>query len=242
MTRRLTYGLIAVAVLLALAGGGVYVYFFSSLRTSPQALGLQTASPAATATPGASASTGDLAGKWTVSSGSVVGYRVKELFAGQSTKHEAVARTSTVSGGITVAGDPTSGYTIMSISITANLSGLHSVDQVAGRDVSQRDGVVSRQLQVQQFPNATFVATTASIPGPVAASKVSTTVQGDLTIHGVTKTVTATVQSQVVGGTVEVAGSASFAMSDFGVSPPFAPFVTVDSQVVVEFDIFLAKG
>jgi polyisoprenoid-binding protein YceI len=237
MTRRLTFGLIAVAVLLALAGGGVYVYFFSSLRTSPQALGLQTASPAATAT----ASTSDMAGKWTVTSSSVVGYRVKELFAGQSTKHEAVARTSTVSGGITVAGDATSGYTITSISVAANLDGLHSVDQVAGRDVSQRDGVVSRQLEVQQFPNATFVATTASIPGPVTASKVSTTVQGDLTIHGVTKTVTATVQSQVVGGKVEVAGSAAFAMSDFGVSPPFAPFVTVDSQVVVEFDIFLAK-
>lgn len=240
MTRRLTFGLIAAAVLLALAGGGVYVYFFSSLRTSPQALGLQTPSPTATA--GASASTGDLAGKWTVSSSSVVGYRVKELFAGQSTKHEAVARTSTVSGGITVAGDATSGYTITSISITANLSGLHSVDQVAGRDVSQRDGVVSRQLAVQQFPNATFVAATTSIPGPVTASKVSTTLQGDLTIHGVTKGVTATVQSQVVGGKVEVAGSAAFAMSDFGVSPPFAPFVTVDSQVVVEFDILLAKA
>jgi polyisoprenoid-binding protein YceI len=239
MSRRLTFGLIALVVLLALAGGGVYVYFFSSLRTSPQALGLQTASPTATA--GASASTSDLAGKWTVGSSSVVGYRVKELFAGQSTKHEAVARTSTVTGGITVAGDATSGYTITSISITANLSGLHSVDQVAGRDVSQRDGVVSRQLEVQQFPNATFVATSAAIPGPVTASKVSTTVQGDLTIHGVTKAVTATVQSQVVGGKVEVAGSAAFAMSDFGVSPPFAPFVTVDSQVVVEFDIFLAK-
>ena len=240
MTRRLTIGLIAVALLVALAGGGVYVYFFSSLRTSPQALGLQPASPAATAT--ASTSTTELAGKWTVTTGSVVGYRVKELFAGQSTKHEAVARTSTVSGGIAVAGDAARGYTITSISITADLGGLHSVDQVAGRDVSQRDGVVSRQLQVQQFPTATFVATSASIPGPVTASKVSTTVQGNLTIHGVTKAVTATVQSQLVGGKVEVAGSAAFAMSDFGVSPPFAPFVTVDAQVVIEFDIFLARA
>jgi polyisoprenoid-binding protein YceI len=240
MSRRLTFGLIAVAVLVALAGGGAYVYFFSSLRTSPQQLGLQTPSPSATAS--ASASTTDLAGKWTVTSGSLVGYRVKELFVGQSTKHEAVARTSTVSGGITVAGDATSGYQITSISITADLGALHSVDQVAGRDVTQRDGVVSRQLAVQQFPNAAFVATTASIPGPVSASRVSTTVQGDLTLHGVTKTVTATAQSQLVGGKVEVAGSAAFAMSDFGVSPPVAPFVTVDGQVVVEFDIFLARA
>lgn len=240
MTRRLTFGLIAVAVLLALAGGGVYAYFFSSLRTSPQQLGLQTATPTATASE--TPSTTGLAGKWTVTTGSVVGYRVKELFVGQSTKHEAVARTSTVSGALTVAGDATSGYQITSIAITADLSGLHSVDQVAGRDVTQRDGVVSRQLQVQQFPNATFVATTASIPGPVTASKVSTTLEGNLTIDGVTKAVTATVQSQLVGGKLEVAGSAAFAMSDFGVSPPFAPFVTVDTQVVVEFDIFLAKS
>jgi hypothetical protein len=31
-------------------------------------------------------------------------------------------------------------------------------------------------------------------------------------------------------------------MSQFNVSPPSAPFVTVDSQVVVEFDIFFTKG
>jgi len=241
MSRRLSVGLIAVAVLLALAGGGVYVYFFSSLRTSPQQLGLQTASPAASASSTSSPSTG-LAGAWTVTTGSRAGYRVKELFAGQSTKHEAVARTSQVSGGITIAGDATSGYQISAITVTANLTALHSVDQVAGRDVSQRDGVVSRQLEVQQFPNATFTATSADIPGPVTASTVSTTIQGELTVHGVTKAVTATVQSQVAGGNIEVAGSVMTDMGQFNVSPPFAPFVTVDTQVVVEFDIFLTKS
>jgi polyisoprenoid-binding protein YceI len=240
MGRRLTLGLVAAAVLLALAGGGVYAYFFSGLRSSPQQLSLGSPSPAATATPSGSAT--DLTGKWTVTSSSQVGYRVKELFAGQSAKHEAVARTSGVSGGMTVSGDATSGYKVTSITITADLTGLHSVDQVAGRDVSQRDGVVSRQLEVQQFPNATFTATGAAIPGPVTGSPVSTTVQGALTIHGVTKTVTATVQSQVVGGKIEVAGSVAADMSEFGVTPPFAPFVTVDSQVVVEFDIFFAQA
>jgi hypothetical protein len=56
---------------------------------------------------------------------------VQELFAGQSSKHEAVARTSQVSGGITATGDATSGYQISAITITANLGALHSVDQVA---------------------------------------------------------------------------------------------------------------
>jgi len=240
MNGRLTLGLVAAGVLLALGSGGVYVYFFSSLRTSPQQLAL--ASPSASASATASPSSTGLAGQWTVASGSQVGYRVKELFAGQTSKHEAVARTSTVSGSITVTGDATGGYQVTSITITADLTGLHSVDTVAGRDVTQRDGVVSRQLEVQQFPNATFTATGASIAGPVTTSTVSTTVQGQLTIHGVTRTVTATVQSQVVNGKVEVAGSVTATMSDFGVSPPFAPFVTVDSQVVMEFDIFLTKS
>jgi hypothetical protein len=31
-------------------------------------------------------------------------------------------------------------------------------------------------------------------------------------------------------------------MTDFGVSPPSVPFTTVDSQVTIEFDIFLAKA
>jgi len=242
MSRRVPIGLIAVAVLLALAGGGVYVYFFSSLRSSPQQLGLQAASPTAGASATGTPSTTDLAGTWTVTTGSQAGYRVNELFGGQSTKHEAVSRTSQVSGGITVAGDAASGYQISAITVTANLTALHSVDQVAGRDVSQRDGVVSRQLEVQQFPNATFTATSAAIPGPVTASTVSTTVRGNLTIHGVTKAVNAAVQSQVVGGKIEVAGSVTTEMSQFNVSPPFAPFVTVDTQVVVEFDIFLARA
>jgi hypothetical protein len=31
-------------------------------------------------------------------------------------------------------------------------------------------------------------------------------------------------------------------MTDFGVSPPQVPFVTVDSAVVIDFDIFLTKA
>src|SRR5712664_2661160 len=153
-----------VVAVIALAGGGAYVYFFSSLRSSPDALGLS-ASPSAQAssTPSA-ATTGSLAGSWTVTTGSIAGYRVKELFVGETSKHEAVARTSNVRGSLTVSGD-SSGYQVTAITITAVLTGLHSVDTVAGRDVSQRDGFVSRQMNLQQFPDATFIATSVSIAG-----------------------------------------------------------------------------
>jgi polyisoprenoid-binding protein YceI len=183
-----------------------------------------------------------LAGQWKVTTGSIAGYRVKELFAGESAKHEAVARTSTVSGGLTVGGDAASGYQVSAITITVNLGDLHSVDSVVGRNVTQRDGIVDRQLEVLQFPEATFVASVVSIPGPVAGQQVSVSIPGRLTIHGVTKDVTVTAQAQVSGDRIEIAGSVPATMAEFGVSPPFAPFVTVDSAVTIEFDIFLARS
>src|SRR6185312_16352705 len=125
MRERLIVAAVAVAAVLALGGGGVYVYFFSGLRTSPSALGLSSPSPAADATTSPSAASSGLAGRWKVASGSLAGYRVKELFAGESAKHEAVARTSTVSGGLTVSGDATSGYQVSAITITVNLGDLH---------------------------------------------------------------------------------------------------------------------
>ena len=230
----------AVIAVIALAGGGAYVYFFSGLRSSPNALGLS-ASPSAQASTSPSASTaGSLAGSWTVTTGSLAGYRVKELFVGETSKHEAVARTSTVTGSLTVAGAST-GYQVSAVTITAVLTGLHSVDTVAGRDVSQRDGFVSRQMNLQQFPSATFTASSVSVTGSTSGP-VDLSLPGKLTIHGVTKDVTASAKAQLSGSKVEVAGSVSIVMTDYGVTPPSVPFTTVDPQVTIEFDIFMTKA
>ena len=239
MRRRLIITAAAGVAMFVLAGGGAYVYFFSGLRSSPSALGLSaTASPAATGTP-TPAATG-VAGKWTVTTGSLAGYRVKELFIGQTSKHEAVARTSTVTGGLTVTGD-LRGYQVTGITFTAALTDLHSVDSVAGRDVTQRDSFVSRQMNLQQFPNATFTASAGSVPATDGSGKVDVSATGKLTIHGVTKDVTVTAQAQLTGGKIEIAGNLSIEMTDYGVSPPSVPFTTVDSQVTIEFDLFLTK-
>src|SRR5947207_2696189 len=83
------------------------------------------AAPAAAATPGA------VAGNWAVATGSVVGYRVREQFVGQSSPHEAVARTSDVTGSVTVTQD-SSGLTAANLTFTAQVGTLKSVDTVAG--------------------------------------------------------------------------------------------------------------
>jgi polyisoprenoid-binding protein YceI len=128
------------------------------------------------------------------------------------------------------------------VTITADMTQLHSVDSVAGRDVTQRDGVVSRQLDVSSFPTASFAANSVTVPATGTSTKISLQLPGNLSVHGVAKPVTATARAQLNGDKLEVAGSVTADMSDFGVSPPQVPFVTVDSQVVIEFDVFLTKS
>jgi len=236
--RRALIAAAAAVVLVAIAGAASYVYFFSNLRSSPSSLALS-ASPATS--PTASSTTSDLSETWTVTTGSQARYRVKELFAGQTAKHDAVAETSSVTGSITVSGD-SSGYQAAAISVIADLTSLHSIDSVAGRDVTQRDGIVSRQLDVQQFPDAKFTATSAAVPARVTSSQVDVSVTGSLTIHGMTRTVTATAKAQVAGGKIEIAGSVPVNMTDYGVSAPHVPFTTVDSTATIEFDIFLIRA
>jgi polyisoprenoid-binding protein YceI len=238
MRKNLVVAAAAGIAVIALMGVGAYAYFFSGLRTSPPSLALS-ASPSPTSS--STAATTGLAGTWTVATGSLAGYRVQELFAGATSKHLAVARTSNVSGTLTVSGD-SSGYQVSQMTLSADLTSLHSVDQVVGRNVTQRDGIVSRQLNVQQFPNATFTASSASVPGPITGSPVDVTAPGKLTIRGVPHDVTATAKAQVVGDRIEIAGTLTINMADYGVTPPQVPFTAVDSTVTIEFDVFLARS
>jgi polyisoprenoid-binding protein YceI len=239
--RRGAIGVLAVVVVVALGAIGAYLYFFSGLRSAPKPLAL--ASPQASAAPSTAASpSGTLAGTWTVGQGSLAGYRVREQFVGQSSPHEAVARTSSVSGGLAVQ-QSSSALQASNINFTAQLSGLQSVDQVAGYNVSQRDRFVSRSLDVQQFPDATFKAASVSLPaGAGAGQDITLAVPGQLTIHGVTKDATATVKARVNGSQLDLAGSTPATMTDFGTTPPQVPFTTSGSKVTIEFNLVLSKS
>jgi polyisoprenoid-binding protein YceI len=237
--------LLATAVLgcLIVLAGGAYVYFFSGLRTAPKPLSVASATPApANSARAVTAGTTSLVGHWTVSQGSQVGYRVREQFVGQTSPHEAVARTSSVSGSLVV--QPGSGgLKATGIEFTADLTGLHSVDQVAGFNVSQRDFIVSRALSVSQDPDATFRADALSLPAGLAdGSTVTLSIPGQLTIHGVTRNVTVTAQIRASGTRAEAAGSTTIDMRDFGISPPQVPITTVQPQVTIEFQLELVRS
>jgi len=243
LQKQTVIGLAAVALIVVVGAAGGYAYFFSGLRTAPKPLALS--SPAASpSAPVASAApvAGGLSGRWTVSQGSQVGYRVKEQFAGQPSTHEAVARTSGVTGGFTVQQD-SGGWVASAIRFTAQLGGLQSVDQVLGRDVSQRDFFVSRTLSVQQYPDATFLAQSVTVPATIGSGgTVDVTVPGQLTIHGTTRTADATVELRLTGGQLQAAGSTALTMTDFGITPPQVPFTTSDSHVTIEFQLVLVKA
>jgi polyisoprenoid-binding protein YceI len=247
------------AILIALLAGGAMGFSYLFLREpAPAAVGLSTASPtpsgaAATATThpsadtGASASpagasTGGLDGTWNVDasigsfsdfSGSFVGYRVEEELAnvGAAT---AVGRTPDVTGSLTLAGTQ-----ITAVEMSADLSTLQS-------DKSQRDGQLRRQaLETNQFPTATFSLTQPIDLGSVPADGqvIQATATGELTIHGVTRSVQIPVEARVAGDVVTVTGSTDILFADYGMNRPTSFLVlSIADHGTMEFQLQFTKA
>ena len=196
MPRRALIPLVAAALIAVLGGVAAYVFYFSGLRSSPATLALASPTPgasaSATASPTASPAAVASSGTWQIGAGSLAGYRVKEQFVGQTSPHEAVARTSKVTGQVTIA-QSRSSYQVTAATVTVQLSSLASVDQVAGYNVTNRDRIVSQTLDVSSYPTAVFKAQSLTLPaGAESGSTVTVSVPGTLTIRGGTRSVTAT--------------------------------------------------
>lgn len=228
----------AVVAIGLLGAAGAYAYFFSGLRTSPPALALTSPS----GTPATSGTPSSAPGTWQTASGSLAGYRVKEQFAGQTSTHEAVARTGDVTGSVVIAQSGGT-YTMSTAEITVQLSSLASVDSVAGYNVTNRDRIVQRSLDVSSFPTAVFEAQSVTLPAGVEnGQQVSLSIPGQLTIHGVTKNVTANLTLRVSGSTAQIAGTISTNMTDYGISPPQVGFTVVQPAVTIEVQLNLSQA
>jgi polyisoprenoid-binding protein YceI len=236
--RTLIAAVLAGGLTLAAAAVGV-AYFVVFAGSSPQKLALSSPTPTASGTPTASASAGIGAGNWTVASGSVAGYRVREQLASLSAPSDAVGRTSSISGSVTITESGTA-YTVSATSITVNVNTLTS-------DRSMRDQRIHQMgLESDRYPTATFVLTTPiDLPaGATTGQVVNVSAIGQLTVHGVTRTVTIPIQARLTGTQVEIAGSITFPFSEFGMTPPsIGGFVTVQDNATMEFDLkFTQKG
>ena len=208
--------IVLVALAVAVAVGG-FVLWDQVLRgDSAAALGLPAASsdPAPSGAPAASFD-GTVSGTWNVGSGSVAGYRVREQLATLSAESDAVGRTDAVTGSITIA---TSGSTntLTAGTLTVDTTSITS-------DKPQRDDRLRREgLQTDTYPTATFTLTKpVDIPAAALAGTASdVTLTGDLTLHGVKKSVDIPAKAQLVNGVIQVAGSLSFPLSDYGMTAP----------------------
>ena len=113
-------------------------------------------------------------------------------------------------------------------------------------DRSMRDNRLRTDgIQTDSFPTSTFTLT-APVAVPAEATsgaQVDVTLQGDLTLHGVTKSVDIPARTQLGGGRIQIAGSLAFPFSDFGINPPnVGGFVTVEDNGTLEFLVNLTKG
>jgi polyisoprenoid-binding protein YceI len=227
-----------VAGLLTLGAAGVGVaYLVVFAGSSPQKLALSSPTPTVSSSSTPSASAGIGAGTWTVASGSVAGYRVREQLASLSAPSDAVGRTSSISGSVTISQSGTT-YTVAAATITVNVNTLTS-------DRSMRDQRIHQMgLESDRYPTATFVLTTPiTLPSEATSGQaVNISATGQLTIHGVTQTVTIPMQARLNGTQVEIAGSITFPFSQFGMTPPsIGGFVTVQENATMEFDLKFAQ-
>ena len=101
-------------------------------------------------------------------------------------------------------------------------------------------------LQTDQFPTATFTLTQpVDVPAAVLdGTATDVTLVGDLTLHGVTKSVEIPAQAQLVDGQIAVAGSLAFPLADFEITAPNVGgfIVSIADEGTLEFSVVFAKG
>jgi polyisoprenoid-binding protein YceI len=232
--------IVLVAIVVAIGVGGFVLYDQVLRGDSAAALGLPAAStdPAASGVPAASFD-GTVGGTWNAAAGSVAGYRVREQLATLSAESDAVGRTDAVTGSITI---DTSGSasTLTAGSLTVDTTAISS-------DKPQRDDRLRREgLQTDTYPTATFTLTKpVEIPAAALSGTASdVTLTGELTIHGVKKSVDIPAKAQLVNGTIQVAGSVSFPLSDYGMTAPNIGgfIVSIADTATLEFLVDFTKA
>jgi polyisoprenoid-binding protein YceI len=202
----------------------------TTTATAPASTGGSTSTTAPPAQPAAQASSA-VSGSWRPTSGSVLGYRVKEVLFGQT--NEAVGRTSDISGTMTI-----DGASVSAVDLTVNMKTVSS-------DRSQRDGQFQgRIMNTSSFPTATFSLTQpltlSAIPSDNAVVNAKAT--GNLTLRGTTKAVTFDLKAQRDGANVKVNGTIPIVFADYRIPNPSGGPASTEDHGVIEFLVVFAKA
>lgn len=167
-----------------------------------------------------------------VCSSSFVGFRIDEVLTGIGDK-TVVGRTPGVEGTVEI-----SGTSITSTDITVDMTGLIT-------DSGARNSAIRNQaIETSAFPTATFSLTEAidlgSVPGD--GEQVSVNATGDLTVHGVTRSVTIPLTAELQSGVVVIFGQLELSLPDYDIDAPSAPVVaSVEDTAILELQLFLTQ-
>ncbi|MEY4230079.1 MAG: hypothetical protein RLZZ362_928 [Actinomycetota bacterium] len=255
-TARKTVFISVIVLVLGIAGG--YAYLLWAKDDAPAALGTTdldqalttppatgeppaTAAAATTATAETTAATATAStvstadagvdGTWTISQDSTLGYRVQEVLGGVDT--EGAGRTNQVTGELIIAGSQ-----VTAVVFCGDLASVTS-------DSDRRDGQFrSRIMSTDEFPTSTFVLTSPIDIGatPAEGATVEATATGDLTLRGVTNSVTFPVQAKLENGRIGVLGTIPVRFSDYGIPDPSNAFATVKDNGTLEFVLVLDRA
>jgi polyisoprenoid-binding protein YceI len=237
---------LAVVLALAVAGGAVWYFVFRddapaevSLNRAASSLDRDDSDTAASG--GTTPKGSGLDGTWHVDqsigsfsdfTSSFVGFRVQEQLVGIGAK-TAVGRTPKVTGTMTI-----DGTIVPSASFDVDMTTLTTDD-------SRRDGAIRTQaIETARFPKASFVLTEPISLGSIPADgeQIEVEATGNLTLHGVTKTVTIPLQAQRKGDVIAVVGSLEVPFADYSISQPRAASVlSVDDKGTMEVQLFFTR-
>jgi polyisoprenoid-binding protein YceI len=213
---------VVAVVILVVAIPFIYINFISD--DAPDRLELSQPSATTAAPNGTAAPAAGIAGTWTVGTGSTAGYRVDEVLFGQN--NTAAGRTSDVTGTMVI-----EGTTVKSADMSVDLTTVESGEE-------RRDGQFrGRIMNTAEFPTATFTLTTPIELGtePAEGTPITVPATGDLTVHGVTKSVTTDLNAQRTGDTIEVQGSIPVTFSDYEIPSPSFGGISVEDHGEIEF-------
>lgn len=240
MQRSAKIALVAVVAVVVLGSLGFWYFFLRSDAPERAALpsrdttGVTTTTAAGGDVPPTTTSADNADGTWTLTAGEgvFVGYRISELFGGETIEVTAVGRTPAVTGTMTV-----SGTTITVVDITANMAALAS-------DSDRRDNALRTQgLETDTYPEATFTLTAPIDLGslPALDTTVDIVATGDLTLHGVTRSVQIPLQARWNGESIDVAGGTTVELADFDITQISNPFVGIADNGEFEMQLVFTR-
>jgi polyisoprenoid-binding protein YceI len=230
--RLIRWIVIGAVVVLVLAVAGPYVYIHFIEGPAPAKLSLPTRSGPSNKAANTANATGSLDGTWNVGPGSITGYRVQEVLIGQQST--AVGRTTKIWGSLEIANQ-----TVTSGSFTVDMASVVS-------DQSERNAQFDgRIMDVSAYPTASLTLSDPIVLGsvPDEGTIKRYPASGDLSMHGVTRSVSFTVSAERVGAGIDVLADIPIAFSEWNISnPSVGGFVTTQSTGTLEVLLHLTQG